>query len=47
MATNIKGDSSFSQVGTGALIITNPNAPNSLIEVPGDRTASALGMTWS
>lgn len=47
MATNIKGDSSLSAIGTGATIITKSNAPTNLAEDSAQRTATSLGLTWS
>lgn len=46
IAYNIYGDSSESVVGSGAVILTNPDAPFSLIEVYSERDATSLGLTW-
>lgn len=47
VATNIKGSSSESSIGSGALVITNPDVPVSLAEDTAERTVSTLGLTWS
>jgi len=47
VATNVKDSSALSQAGSGAIIISSPNAPNSLTEDSNDRSASTLGFTWS
>lgn len=47
IAYNVYGDSAESPVGNGAVILTNPDAPTDLIEVYADRTATALGISWT
>lgn len=47
LATNIKGDSIESDVGTGATIITTPSIPLSLLEDTSLRTDTSLGLTWT
>jgi hypothetical protein len=47
IAFNVYGDSAESPVGNGAVILTNPDAPTFLIEVYADRTATALGISWT
>lgn len=46
IAINIKGDSVESSAGSGAFIITVPNAPINLAENTAQRTVSDLGITW-
>ena len=46
-ATNVKGTSSYSSSGNGAILITNPDAPVSLAEVYAQRSESTLGLSWS
>lgn len=36
-----------SPTGNGAIILTNPDAPISFIEVYADRTATSLGLKWT
>jgi hypothetical protein len=45
-ATNVQGDSLESQVGSGALVITIPDAPHTLLEDYSQRTSSSLAITW-
>jgi hypothetical protein len=45
-ATNVKGDSDVSDVGTGATIITVPDAPLNLSEDISGRTPTSIGLTW-
>ena len=47
LAFNIYGDSLMSAEGNGAIILTVPNAPVSLLEVYSERTASSIGISWS
>jgi len=35
-----------SEIGNGAVILTNPDAPINLAEVYSERTATSLGLTW-
>jgi hypothetical protein len=46
-ASNAYGDSSFSTSGNGAKIITYPDAPKSLANVPLTTTAYQIGLAWS
>jgi hypothetical protein len=46
-ATNVKGTSSFTSSGNGAILITNPDVPVSLTEVYAQRSESTLGLSWS
>jgi hypothetical protein len=46
-AYNIYGDSLVSTEGNGALILTNPDAPITLVEDYSQRTATALAISWS
>ena len=43
---NIKGSSPMSSVGTGALILTNPDAPLNLRNVPSVTLATQIGIQW-
>jgi hypothetical protein len=45
-ATNIYGDSSESEAGNGAVILTAPSAPTDLAENLSDRSTTTLGFTW-
>jgi hypothetical protein len=47
LATNEKGDSGYSTVGSGAIIITAPDKPMSLSEDNSLRDPISLGLTWS
>lgn len=47
IAYNIYGDSGESAEGNGAIILTIPDAPVALAEVYSERTATALGISWS
>lgn len=47
LASNVKGDSSESDVGSGALIITQPDPPLNLAENEAERSATSIGLTWS
>jgi hypothetical protein len=46
IAFNLYGDSTESDVGNGAIILTNPDAPVNLIEVYAERSATSLGLSW-
>jgi hypothetical protein len=46
IAFNLYGDSAESEVGDGAIILTNPDAPVTLIEVYAERSATSLGLSW-
>lgn len=46
-ASNIYGFSVVSTSGNGAIILTNPDPPTSLIENLADRGATTLGLTWA
>ena len=46
VATNIYGNSAQSDVGNGAIITTNPDAPINIIEYYADRSPTTLGLTW-
>jgi hypothetical protein len=47
VAYNVYGDSDESDVGNGALILTNPDPPISLAEVVASRTADSITIEWS
>ena len=46
IATNIKGDSSESNAGNGAVIVTIPDPPINLVEDLSKRSYSSLGIQW-
>jgi hypothetical protein len=43
----VYGNSLPSPTGNGAIILTNPDAPISFMEVYADRTATSLGLKWT
>ena len=43
----MKGSSAASSAGSGAIIISTPDAPISLSENTSERSASTLGLTWT
>lgn len=45
-ATNLYGNSFVSNVGNGAIILTKPDAPNTLANVPAQTSASQISITW-
>jgi hypothetical protein len=45
-AINQYGNSEVSDVGNGAIILTNPDAPLSLVEDYSTKTESRIGLTW-
>ena len=47
LATNVKGSSVASSSGSGATIISSPDAPISLSENTSERSATTLGLTWT
>ena len=47
IAVNRLGESEASLPGSGAILITNPNAPHSLAEDFTQRTKSTIGFVWS
>lgn len=46
MASNIKGDSPLSEVGTGAVVIGVPDKPINIAQVDDERTYNTLGISW-
>lgn len=46
IATNVKGDSTESNSGNGAIIVTIPDPPVNLLENVPDRSYSRLGLKW-
>ena len=46
LATNKIGNSDYSQNGSGANLITKPDAPTALAEDSSIRSPTALGITW-
>lgn len=47
IATNVKGDSVISDSGTGATVITKPDAPINLSENLSERTVTTIGIQWN
>ena len=47
VAINIKGSSATSDAGTGAIILTNPDAPLALANVAAITLATQIGITWN
>ncbi len=47
LATNSLGSSGYSQNGSGANIITKPDAPTSLTEDTSIKSPTTLGITWT
>lgn len=46
IAINIKGNSLISDEGNGAVILTLPDAPTDLENVPASTSSSQIGLTW-
>ena len=46
-ATNIINDSLQSDEGNGAVILTNPDAPRDLTNIPSITMATQVGLSWS
>ena len=46
VAINLYGESASSQPGNGAIILTNPDAPVSLTNLPGITDSVQIGITW-
>lgn len=46
-ASNIYGTSPYSPVGSGAQVVTVPDAPENFANVPEITNASRIGLTWS
>jgi hypothetical protein len=47
VAYNIYGESTISDAGNGAIILTEPDAPLALAENIATRGATQIGLTWS
>lgn len=47
IAYNLYGDSDESEVGNGAIILTNPDAPVGVTEIIESRAATAITLSWS
>jgi hypothetical protein len=47
MAINIIGNSLISDEGNGAIILTIPDAPTDLANVPATTSSSQIGLTWN
>jgi len=47
MATNIKGDSLMSDVGSGGILLRQADKPINVAENLAARTVSTLGLQWS
>lgn len=45
-ASNIVGTSEESEVGNGATILTNPDAPLNVVNNPSYTAATQIGLTW-
>ena len=45
-ASNIKGQSTFSDEGAGATILTNPDAPLNLANDPLNTSGTTIGLIW-
>ena len=45
-ATNILGESDYSVPGNGAVMLTVPDAPENLANVPSETNGSQIGLTW-
>jgi hypothetical protein len=45
-AINLYGSSTESDAGNGAIILTNPDAPLSLQNLPDVTTGTTIGLTW-
>ena len=46
-ATNIVNDSGVSSLSLGSIILTNPDPPLLLVNVPLTTSASVIGLSWS
>jgi hypothetical protein len=46
IATNLVSSSAASDLGNGAIILTNPDAPLQLQNVPATTNASRIGLSW-
>lgn len=47
IAINIVGNSLISDEGNGAIILTNPDAPTDLANVPAITASEQIGLTWN
>lgn len=47
IAYNIYGNSTTSESGNGAVILTKPAVPTNLIELVSARTSTSVGLTWT
>ena len=47
IAINIYGDSRESSAGSGGKILTKPDAPLSLVNVPSITSANKIGISWA
>jgi len=47
IASNVYGASATSNVGNGAVILTNPDAPLNLAEVVASRAPTSITISWS
>jgi len=45
-ATNVIGTTEFSSEGNGAIMLTSPDAPINLANVPEITTGSQIGLVW-
>jgi hypothetical protein len=46
VAINIKGNFLISDEGNGAVILTVPDAPTELIDIPITTSSSQIGLSW-
>jgi len=46
-ATNIVNDSGVSNLSLGSTILTNPDPPLNLVNIPSITSASVIGMSWN
>ena len=46
-ATNVYGDSDYSELGGGGIIVRVPDSPVNLSENYSERTPSTIGLTWT
>ncbi len=46
-ATNVVGQSAFSSIGNGAVLLSVPSEPLTLVNVPAVTTDKQIGLAWS
>ena len=47
MATNLVSNSDFSNQGNGGVIITYPDPPQTLVNIPATTSATVIAFSWS